>query len=136
MVKHKNEIILSLGSNLSPRENIGQACNALKLIFPDIIFSEAVYTKPYNWHCEDFFLNCVAVATTDYIVEELLPMFKALEKSCGRTPESKLSGRIPLDVDLLQWNGNILKPDDMQRIYVKEALLSIRSELQKDKRRQ
>lgn len=134
MNKGRNRIILSLGSNLSPKKNIDWACDELRKLLPDIVFSKAVYTKPCNWHCEDLFLNCVAIADTDYLKDELVSLFKSLERESGRTAESKIIGKISLDIDLLQWNDCILKPGDMKREYVMNGLLSLEAELQNDER--
>ena len=37
----------------------------------------------------------------------------------------KHQGIVPLDIDVLQWNEQILKPADMKRDYVREALRSL-----------
>jgi 2-amino-4-hydroxy-6-hydroxymethyldihydropteridine diphosphokinase len=52
-------------------------------------------------------------------------MLKDLEEEAGRTPEGKHQGIVPLDIDVLQWNEQILKPADMKRDYVREALRSL-----------
>ena len=52
-------------------------------------------------------------------------LFKQIEQQSGRTPESKNNGIIPLDIDLLQWNDTILKPEDFRRPYVQSGLLSL-----------
>ena len=45
-----------------------------------------------------------------------------MEENAGRTPESKAQGIVPLDIDVLKWNNDILKPADMERDYIREAL--------------
>ena len=44
------------------------------------------------------------------------------ETSCGRTSLSKQTGIIPLDIDLLMIDNTVLKPEDMQKHYVRQAL--------------
>ena len=39
----------------------------------------------------------------------------------GRTPDSKKEGRIPLDIDLLSYDQQVLKPEDWQKEYVRLA---------------
>ena len=52
-------------------------------------------------------------------------LLEDLEEEAGRTPEGKHQGIVPLDIDVLQWNEQILKPADMKRDYVREALRSL-----------
>ena len=52
--------------------------------------------------------------------------FKEIEKACGRGSDSKSTGFVPLDIDLLQYDGDILKPLDMQKEYVRRALSSLK----------
>jgi len=120
-----NKLLLSLGSNRSPELNIASACSRLEALFPDIFFSEAVYTSPVDCPCTEPFLNCLACATTVCTLEEVYAMLKDLEEEAGRTPEGKHQGIVPLDIDILQWNEQILKPADMKRDYVREALRSL-----------
>ena len=44
----------------------------------------------------------------------------------GRLPTHKKEGKIIIDIDLLQWNGEILKPDDFKRDYMKQLLKEIK----------
>ena len=55
----------------------------------------------------------------------LSSLLKETEKACGRTPESKSTGLIPIDIDLLQYDGTILKPEDMNTAHVRQALSSL-----------
>lgn len=54
--------------------------------------------------------------------EDIKILFKDIEKKCGRTPEGKQKGIIPLDIDLLVFDMEVIKPADMEKNYVKQAL--------------
>ena len=61
-------------------------------------------------------------------MEEVKAILKKIEKILGRTQEDKKRGIIAIDIDLLQWNHQVLKPDDLQREYIQkgiEAILSV-----------
>ena len=45
-----------------------------------------------------------------------------MEKAHGRTPESKLSCKIPLDIDIVVCNGEIIRPQDSKQDYFQTAL--------------
>ena len=50
---------------------------------------------------------------------------KAMEKRLGRMSDSKQKGKIPIDIDLLLWNGTILKPADWEKEYVQLLFRSV-----------
>lgn len=85
-------------------------------------FSEAIYTEPIDFEKGHPFLNQVVIAYVPDDPEEVERVFKQIEAQLGRTPEDKKRGCIPIDIDLLQWNDQVLKPKDLQRAYVISAL--------------
>lgn len=117
-----NQIIIALGSNTNPRQNMERASSAIELLLPDIRWSEAVFTAPEACSNPALFLNLVGIAHTSLPVADLIRHFKQIERALGRVPENKHQGIIPIDIDLLQWNSELLKPDDMQRGYIKEGI--------------
>lgn len=117
-----NQIIIALGSNTNPRQNMERASSAIELLLPDIRWSEAVYTAPEACSNPALFLNRVGIAHTSLPVADLIRHFKQIERALGRVPENKHQGIIPMDIDLLQWNSELLKPDDLQRSYIKAGI--------------
>lgn len=99
-----------------------RASSAIELLLPDIRWSEAVFTAPEACSNPALFLNRVGIAHTSLPVADLIRHFKQIERALGRVPENKHQGIIPMDIDLLQWNSELLKPDDMQRGYIKEGI--------------
>ena len=105
-----NNVILCLGSNTDCEANLKSAASLLRAYFGSIRFSEAIYTEPIGLSDSGLFLNQVAVAGTNASLEEVRRAVKAMEKRLGRMSDSKQKGKIPIDIDLLLWNGTILKP--------------------------
>ena len=68
------------------------------------------------------YLNAVVKIFTDTDHQELYDVLKTMEKAHGRTPESKLSGKIPLDIDIVVWNGEIIRPQDWKQDYFQTGL--------------
>ena len=68
------------------------------------------------------YLNAVVKIFTDTDHQELHNVLKTMEKAHGRTPESKLSGKIPLDIDIVVWNGEIIRPQDWKQDYFQTGL--------------
>lgn len=117
----KNRIIIVLGSNEGAERNMDLACRKLEELFP-VQWSEAVYTQPLRCAVRKPFLNRVGLSFTSWGIKELRECFKRIERELGRTAESKQIGIIPMDIDLIQWNDSLLKPDDWTRDYVQDGL--------------
>ena len=84
-----------------------------------------IYTEPIGLSDSGLFLNQVAVAGTNASLEEVRRAVKAMEKRLGRMSDSKQKGKIPIDIDLLLWNGTILKPADWEKEYVQLLFRSV-----------
>lgn len=100
-----------------------RAVELLSQVFDTIRFSERLETEPYgSLTGSASFLNQVAIAYTSLTAEEVLICLKTMEKEIGRVPEDKSRASIPIDIDLLQWNDTLLKPEDLQRDYIQTIL--------------
>lgn len=121
----RNQAILCLGSNSDCEANINSADDLLRRYFRSIRFSESVYTEPVGLAGSGPFLNQVALVCTDVSLEEVRLALKTMERQLGRRPESKEMGQIPIDIDLLLWNGEILKPADWEKDYVQLLSCSV-----------
>ena len=49
-----------------------------------------------------------------------------MEKAAGRFPQSKLSGEVPLDIDIVVWNDEVKRPRDMVQDYMQIGLLELK----------
>ena len=114
-----------MGSNTDCEANLKSADELLLAYFGSVRFSEAAYTKPVGLPGSGLFLNQVAVAGTDVPLEGVRQALKGMEKQLGRMPDSKRKGEIPIDIDLLLWNGTILKPADWEKEYVQLLFRSV-----------
>lgn len=129
-----NNVILCLGSNTDCEANLKSAVGLLRGYFGTIRFSEAAYTEPVGLPGSGLFLNQVAVAGTEASQEEVERALKDMEKRLGRMPDSKQKGQIPIDIDLLFWNGTILKPADWEKEYVQLLFRSVADGCHDDER--
>lgn len=130
----RNNVILCLGSNTDCEANLKSAVGLLRGYFGTIRFSEAAYTEPVGLPGSGVFLNQVAVAGTEASQEEVERALKDMEKRLGRMPDSKQKGQIPIDIDLLFWNGTILKPADWEKEYVQLLFRSVADGCHDDER--
>ena len=123
-----NKIILSLGSNQDQEKNMAEAVRILRNQFVSIAFSNSVYTEPIGLTGSAPFLNRVADAYTSEQPDEIKHLLKRTEYELQRMPDDKNFGIVPIDIDLLQWNELILKPDDLRRYYIIEGIRALENE--------
>ena len=63
------------------------------------------------------YLNAVMTASTKLNLDDTIALMKQYEAVCGRTPASKLQGVIPIDIDIVLWNNDVIRPNDFARQY-------------------
>lgn len=119
----KNKAIISIGSNCDRSLNIKQVIEMLQASFPGSRFSTPEITDPINMpEGSKAFLNLVAMIPTSLEKEELIAKLKEIEIELGRDPEDDEEGVIPMDLDLLEWNDDVIKPRDLVRPYIVAGL--------------
>lgn len=119
-----NIALVSIGSNENREQNMLLSCRLLTELFPDIIFSDTCVTIPYGLNYKNDFLNRLAIINTEAEQLEVNETLKLLEKEIGRSSTDKQKGLVKIDLDLVKWNDEILKPKDMERSYIKDLLLT------------
>ena len=125
--------LLSISSNFQARSNLTEARQMLENLFPEIVFTEALTTKPHGDHYKRPFVNVLAVAYHSAGADEINAQLKEIEKRLGRTPEDKAKGKVVIDLDLIAAEGTVLEtpalvlphPEMHQRRFVLEPLLEI-----------
>ncbi|MDD2327874.1 MAG: 2-amino-4-hydroxy-6-hydroxymethyldihydropteridine diphosphokinase [bacterium] len=115
-------ILLSIGSNIFAKTNIDKARRMLTRLFPDILFSQSVLSEPDDDRYSFLFRNVLAKAETELLPEEVIEKIKQTERAVGRSPRDKYLGRVIIDIDLIRYNDEILRPEDFQREYVQQLL--------------
>lgn len=104
--------VIGIGSNTPDRmERVAAAIRWLGRVFSDGFHSSAYMTRAINGHDPDY-LNAVMSVECDGTMDEVNIMLKDYERACGRTAESKLHGEVPIDLDIVVWDGRIVRPKD------------------------
>lgn len=112
-----NKVVLSIGSNSADCKLRMQECAIwLKSVLQDAEMSH-IYETPAINGIDENYLNSVCQGTTEMSFEDVYSMMKDYEVRNGRTSESKLSGSIPIDIDIVIWNDEILREKDYNRSY-------------------
>lgn len=117
--------VIGLGSNDPGPARILSAQSALRAAFPGVRFSTLRQTRPVGFPSPRWFHNQVALCTTALTRDEMAAFLKQMETAHGRRPEDKARGIVRLDLDLLCYDGEVLKPEDWARDYVKEGVAEL-----------
>ena len=66
----------------------------------------------------------MSVGETHLEREDFARLLKELECRAGRTPDQRRSSpaEIPVDIDLIVWDKQVLKPQDLSRPYLIQGL--------------
>lgn len=120
-----HQVILCLGSNRDKEANMERATEILLARFPHIRLSVTVATEPVDSPTSDLFLNRVALLYSELSANSIVDILKEIEMELGRKRTDKLTGSIPIDIDLIAYDDMIVKPNDMERDYVISGIESL-----------
>ena len=112
-----NAVVLSIGSNSADREAQMTNCIAWLRGIATLTKLSSVYNSPASNGKDPDYLNAVAEIATALTHPELTKLLKDYERQCERTPQSKSRGSIPSDIDIVMWNGEVLRPKDFAQYY-------------------
>ena len=124
MDKMGREAIISIGSNVpDKKERVAKACEELRNRFYSFQIS-SIYTTPAVGRCagQPDYCNAVARFSTADDYETLRLFFKEMESDYGRVRRSDTVALIPLDIDIVVWDGTVLRQRDMGQEYMRIGL--------------
>ena len=126
-----NVALLSLGSNSSDKEQqMRNAVKQMEHLFSSVVVSDFYEVPAFNGKDAPY-LNSVMVVSTTMAIDEVNLLFKSWESECGRTPESKQKGVVPIDLDIVMWNSEVVRPVDYSRSYVSMGIAQLLAQLVK-----
>lgn len=117
-----NKFLISIGSNTDGKSNLSLCRIFLDSYFENITYSEICETEPYGDNYSHNFINQIAFIESEMNIEQVQSTLKSIEYKIGRRPEDKQFGLVKIDVDLVVWNKEIIKPKDLERNYVKDLI--------------
>lgn len=63
------------------------------------------------------YCNAVMTGDTALSQSDIDTAVRLYELNAGRDESARLRGDVPIDIDLVIWNGSVLRPRDMEREY-------------------
>ena len=118
----EHHCLLCMGSNTDRSAQLSVARKALCATFPNIHFGEMMETEAIGSGFHSPFSNQLARFSTTLSPDSVHDIFKELERRSGRIPEDKSLGVVKLDIDLLVFDNRVLKPEDMEREYIRRGI--------------
>lgn len=119
------EAILSIGSNCNNKaENVSSAIERLKKILENCRVSEIYFTESVGKN-SGMYANAVLKGDSLIDLESFKKLTKEIEHEFGRTLESKISGIIPIDIDIVYADGVCLRPNDVKFDYFQHGYKAI-----------
>ena len=106
---------LSLGSNVGDREqNIARGIAALADCGVRVTRQSSLYaTEPREIRTQNWFLNCVVEAETEWMPRQLLHALRELELTLGRRRLVRGGPRV-IDFDILLYGSSIVRLPDLE----------------------
>ncbi len=109
--------VISLGSNLPcSADMLADAASRLATVCR-VVRSSGVYYGPDDTGRGPQYANAVIEIATSLSPDGFREFARGLEAAAGRTPESKSLGLMPLDIDTVIWDGEVVDPYDRRRPY-------------------
>jgi len=115
--------LIALGSNCEASFNLDKARQQLQRHFPFIVWNRELETRPFQMQSNrSLFLNQVGYFCTDYSLDALYALLKATEIAVGREKKDKALEIIKIDIDLLIYDTEIVKPNDLNYAYISQSI--------------
>lgn len=113
----KHIAVISLGSNLPCAADILEdTCRRIGAV-AGILRSSGCYFGPDDTGRGPRYANAVLEIDTGLTAIGFREFARGLEAAAGRTPESKQLGLMPLDIDVVIWDGVVVDSYDRSRPY-------------------
>jgi 2-amino-4-hydroxy-6-hydroxymethyldihydropteridine diphosphokinase len=124
-----NTVVIGIGSNIDPENNIREAIACLKAFSIVVKVSDLVRTAPIGIPEQPDFLNGAVRIITPLSREELNTRLKETEDKLGRDRSQPKYGPRSIDLDIMVWNGEITGTEYYTRDFMRKAVDAVKEEL-------
>ena len=117
--QHPTKVVLSFGSNCGDRkDNVRKALDWLCKNFSESKVSE-IYETPEIHGVGNPYINAVGSCRVDCTLDEMIAHTKEYEFENGRDSACRQRGDVPIDIDVVIWNEEIIRPLDYSSSFFK-----------------
>lgn len=123
-------VTLGLGANVGDREmSLLRAIETLKSALEDIKASKLYETLAVGKAAYGTYLNAVVEGKCSMSKEALESYLKKMEYDFGRDSEARERGDVPLDVDIVLFDAEIVRPRDFSQSFFRIGYESLHPEI-------
>ena len=120
-----HEVVIGLGSNIDPEDNLEQAVLELKLRFKVSKRSQWTRTKPIGIQDQADFYNGALLMETELEQQRLKKELKRIEDLLGRDRSLPKFGPRTIDLDILIWNKKVVDEEYYKRDFLRKGVEEI-----------
>jgi 2-amino-4-hydroxy-6-hydroxymethyldihydropteridine diphosphokinase len=120
-----NSVVIGLGSNINPEENIRKVIEAVASELHIVKSSSFVKTEPVGFKEQDRFLNGALLVETELDSDSLKSWLKELESKMGRINTDNRYGPRTIDIDILVWNGEVVDEEVYERDFLRRSIAEL-----------
>lgn len=114
------DVVIAIGSNINPKENIERAIELLKENSKVLALAPHLTTAPIGITDQAAFVNTAVRISTNLSQHELKSWLKAIEDRLGRDRTRPKFGPREIDLDILAWDNTIVDDDYHTRPFLRE----------------
>ncbi len=124
-VSEESEVIICIGSNCGDREeNVASSIVWLATLLSEFKHS-SIYATPDCHGGQRKYMNAVAAGYTRHSASELDRLCKQRELECGRNASARAVGDVPVDIDVVVYDNEILRVKDYQSEFFIKGYLQL-----------
>lgn len=127
-----NEVVISVGSNINPNQNVIIAQEKLSKSQTFVKASQFYVTKPLGFTQQADFLNGSYLIQTQDDFAVLRQKLKQIEIEMGRVKTENKNAARTIDLDIVVWNRKIIDEDFYHRDFIKKTVLELIPDLKFD----
>lgn len=120
-----HSLIICAGSNTLPLSRFHEAITGISELLTNPKISEIVTSPDVTGKSSAPYLNAVISGSTQLSFPEIGAKMTSMETAYGRRPDSKDTGMMPLDIDIVVWDEEIIRPEDYARGYFRKCVNTI-----------
>ncbi|HWQ45411.1 MAG TPA: 2-amino-4-hydroxy-6-hydroxymethyldihydropteridine diphosphokinase [Longilinea sp.] len=124
-----NKVVISLGSNIEPQQNICQAIQAIQKQCKVKRVSSAWETRSEGAKGPNFFNAALLLETPLHLGELKRTILKPIENEMARVRTADKNAPRTIDLDIIVFNGDVVDQNVWERVFVAVPLAEILPEL-------
>lgn len=121
-----HKVLLSLAANRFQKSNLAKARQCLSEVLAEVSYTTELWTEPMSSSRNELYLNQLAEGFTTLTFDELNERLKDIERNFGRSPQKRQLGIVPIDLDIMEYDGQQYHERDWKRPYVTSLIGELR----------